>query len=44
MTKMFGFAAWTVLASTASWAQTITTFAGNGLAFLAAMAALLPRP
>jgi hypothetical protein len=32
MTKMFGFAACTVLASAVSWAQTITTFAGNGQA------------
>lgn len=32
MTKVFGFAAWMVLASTVSWGQTITTFAGNGLA------------
>ncbi len=31
MTKVFGFAAWTVLAAVC-WAQTIKTFAGNGLA------------
>ena len=30
--KMFGFAAWMVLASSVSWTQTITTFAGNGQA------------
>ena len=32
MTKMLGFTAWVVLASAVSWAQTITTFAGNGQA------------
>jgi len=32
MLKIFGFAAWAVLASGGCWAQTITTFAGNGQA------------